>query len=321
MTRWMKLIGERVSAAAVVVIFLWLPAPSYGGAVAGQSPVGGPDIDVAIERMKVARESIRALVVEAALEPQLANDILAVLSGLDAAALELEAALVLLRSEVALAQLARDPGERSGNYGPVRESPAAPTNGESRDLEWETARRELAALEAALTEAERAVGESDESAEAVSGSSTVDRLTDSEWQAAIARATRYGRLDRTSEGNLDDGSHYEQSSDDRLYEEFCDGSPGRPGIVGFNMNLRGNTQSVHWRWKRSGGGPAPGRSWRAYFNSTSLGALGDQIVRVADTTVTWYQYQPVRGREERAFVLLVACESPGLEEMEIHYHH
>ena len=325
MTGWMKLIGARASVATAATIVLWLLAPLYGGAATGQPPVGEPNIEAAIERMNVARESIRALVVDAALEPQLANDILAALSEFDAAALELETALVLLRSEIALAQLTRDPGERAAEGAGTTDWPENRSRqrrtGGSTDLEWETARRELTALEAALSEAERALSESDEDAEEDSGSSIVERLTDTEWQAAIARATQYGRPDRTSEGDLDDGSHYEQSSDDRLYREFCDGSPGRPGIVGFNMNIRSNTKSVHWRWKRPGGAPAPGRSWRAFFNTVPLGDLGDRIVRVADTTVTWYQFEPGRERDERAFVLLVACESPGLEELEIHYHH
>ena len=150
----------------------------------------------------------------------------------------------------------------------------------------------------------------------------VDReLTDIQWNAALQRATLYGRPDRTSEGDLDDGSHYEQSSDDRSYQEYCDGRPGRPGIAGFNLSIRGNTKSVHWRWKTRTGAPAPGRSWRTYFSGTALGSLGDRIIRVADTEVAWYQFKPFRQREERPFVLLVACELPGVEEIEVHYHH
>ena len=177
----------------------------------------------------------------------------------------------------------------------------------------------LARTRVAAGEAERSVSEG---TEVLDRNAPADREpTDMQWEAAIQRATRYGRPDRTSEGDLDDGSHYEQSSDDRSYQEYCDGRPGRPGIAGFNLSIRGNTKSVHWRWKTPTGTPAPGRSWRAYYSGRPLGSLGGQIIRVADTEVAWYQYEPFRQREERPFVLLVACESPGVEEIEVHYHH
>lgn len=321
MTRSMTFVGEQVATVVVAVGLLWLPTPSHAKPPAGQPPAVERNIEEALERIKAAKEDINAAVATAELEPELANNIVAMVSELDTAVLELETALLMSRLRAALAASERQAEAESGSAGLVSGMPTAPTNRESTDLEWEAARRELSELEAALTEAERAVSSSEESEGSVAAFSTPDTLTDSEWEAAIPTATRYGRPDRTSEGNLDDGSHYEQSSDDRSYREFCDGSLGRPGIAGFNMSVRGNTESLHWRWKTSTGTPAAGRAWRVYFNGNSLGGLGEQIVRVADTEMAWYQYEPARNREERRFILLIACESPGVEEIEIHYHH
>ena len=137
-----------------------------------------------------------------------------------------------------------------------------------------------------------------------------------EWEEALGVATHYGRPDRTSENNLDDGSHYEQSSDDRAYSESCGGSRGRPHITGFNLDIRSNTEAIHWRWRRRAN-----EWWQAYFNREHLGNVGERIVRVADTDVAWYEYRPPRGSEESEFIILIACTSPGSDEIDVHYHH
>ena len=138
--------------------------------------------------------------------------------------------------------------------------------------------------------------------------------SDEGFEEAIARATRYRRPDRTSENDLDDGSHYDQSSDDRSYREQCRAAPGQ--IVGFRYEIRSNTQALHWRWKQTTGG-----AWRAYFDGADLGPPGARILRVADTETTWYEYRPLRSGREGDFVILIACESAGVEELDVHYHH
>ena len=141
--------------------------------------------------------------------------------------------------------------------------------------------------------------------------------TDDEWDAALPRATQYGRPDRTSEGDLNDGSHYDQSSDDRTYREYCGGTETEPGVTGFNMNIRSNTRSIHWRWKATTRG-----QWRAYYNGRYLGPVGGgSIRRVADTMTTWHEYEPPRNSSEAEFVILSSCRTAGTEELEIHYHH
>ena len=152
------------------------------------------------------------------------------------------------------------------------------------------------------------------------GELTLPDSDDELWRNGMARATRYGRPDRTSENDLDDGSHYEQSSDDRVYREQC--HPGR--VVGIDLALRSGTQALHWRWHTSTGDPGEGvREWRAFVNENPLGPVGDRIVRVADTDVVWYEYVPDRSevRQDGRFALLVACSETGLQELEIHYHH
>ena len=140
--------------------------------------------------------------------------------------------------------------------------------------------------------------------------------SDETFADAIGRATRYRRPNRTSENDLDDGSHYEQSSDDRSYREQCRRTPDQE-IIGFRYESRSNTEALHWRWKQTTGG-----AWRAYFDGTDLGQPGDgQIQRVADTESTWYEYRPMRTDEEGDFVILITCESVGVEEIDVHYHH
>ena len=143
-----------------------------------------------------------------------------------------------------------------------------------------------------------------------------DLPADEEWEEAISRATRFRRPDRTSEENLGDGSHYDQSSDDRTYREPCSGTPNDRDIVGFRYDIRSNTKSIHWRWRATTGG-----EWRAYFDGIHVGRVGEEIVRVADTAVAWYEYRPVRSGEEGDFVILVACNVSGVDEIDIHYHH
>ena len=175
---------------------------------------------------------------------------------------------------------------------------------------------EVRAAEAEARTAETmALAEEVMSAAAASGPDS-DLPTDGEWEEAISRATRYRRPDRTSEDNLNDGSHYDQSSDDRSYREPCSGTPNNRGIVGFRYDIRSNTKSIHWRWKATTGG-----EWRAYFDGNYLGRVGEQIVRVADTAVAWYEYRLVRSREEGDFVILIACNVSGVDEIDIHYHH
>ena len=140
--------------------------------------------------------------------------------------------------------------------------------------------------------------------------------SDESFEDAIGRATRYRRPDRTSESSLEDGSHYEQSSDDRSYQEPCRGTT-EPEIVGFRYEIRSNTETLHWRWKQTTGG-----AWRAYFDGAELDAQpGGPIRRVSDTETTWYEYRPLRSGREGDFVILVVCESGGVEEIDVHYHH
>ena len=144
--------------------------------------------------------------------------------------------------------------------------------------------------------------------------------SEEDWRAALLRATRYGRPDRTSEGDLDDGSHFEQSEDDRVYRENC-----RPGqIVGVNVEVRRGTRSLHWRWHTPSGDPEHGvDEWRAYFNGEHVGGVGDGVVAVADTDARWYQFAPGRVdvRRDGRFVLLLACERASVQELAVHYHH
>ena len=169
--------------------------------------------------------------------------------------------------------------------------------------------RELLELRLRLAEAEARAAEA--------AASRPRSLTDAEWEAGLARATQYGRPDRTSEDNLSDGSHYEQSSDDKTYREYCDGSPAEPGVTGFNMEIRSNTKSIHWRWKATTRG-----SWRAYYNGGYLGPVTAGLIRrVGDTMTTWYEYEPGRTSSEVEFVILNACTTAGSEELDIHYHH
>ena len=170
------------------------------------------------------------------------------------------------------------------------------------EAETRTIEAERLAIEAAIeaaTAAEAAAGPSDEA-----------------FAQAIAIATRYRRPDRTSEDNLDDGSHYDQSSDDRSYRQQCTRASGQE-ILGFRYDIRSNTKSLHWRWKQTTGG-----AWKAYFNGTDLGPLGTEIFRVADTDTTWYEFEPGRRAErDSEFLILSACEGLGVEELDIHYHH
>ena len=137
---------------------------------------------------------------------------------------------------------------------------------------------------------------------------------EADWGQAVNAATRYGRPERTSEGDVDDGSHYTQSIDDQKYAASCD-----EGIMGFHMTLRENTKSVHWRYLRN-----PGGWWRVYFNGEYVGPLGDGVIRVADTNTRWYEFRPPRLRREGEFVLLVVCGPDRTVDdltLELHYHH
>ena len=187
----------------------------------------------------------------------------------------------------------------------VAEAEARAAEAEARAAEAEARAAEAMAL------AEEII----RSASAASGADS-DLPADAEWEEAISRATHYRRPDRTSEENLDDGSHYDQSSDDRSYREPCGGTANRRDISGFSYEIRSNTKSIHWRWKESTGG-----QWRAYYDGVYLGRVGDRITRVADTEVAWYEYRPARSRREGRFVLLIACNVSGVDEIDIHYHH
>ena len=149
-----------------------------------------------------------------------------------------------------------------------------------------------------------------------SGGVNPDLRTDEEWERAISSATRYRRPDRTSEDDLNDGSHYEQSSDDRSYREYCNGTPERPGGTGFKYDIRSDTKTIHWRWKETTGG-----QWRAYFNNEWLGPVGEDIVRVADTVAAWYEYRSPPDVDESEFAIVIACTSSGAEEIDVHYHY
>ena len=132
-----------------------------------------------------------------------------------------------------------------------------------------------------------------------------------------------GQLHHHNKNNLirsldlnDEIGHYEQSSDDRSYREYCNGTPERPGGTGFKYDIRSDTKTIHWRWKETTGG-----QWRAYFNNEWLGPVGEDIVRVADTVAAWYEYRPPPGADESEFAIVIACTSSGAEEMDVHYHH
>ena len=172
-----------------------------------------------------------------------------------------------------------------------------------------------AEAEARAAEAMALAEEIIRSASAASGADS-DLPVDAEWEEGISRATDYRRPDRTSEDNLDDGSHFDQSSDDRSYREPCSGTANQRDISGFSYDIRSNTKSIHWRWKETTGG-----QWRAYYNGVYLGQVGDRITRVADTAVAWYEYRPARSRRDGRFVILMACNVSGVDEIDVHYHH
>lgn len=209
------------------------------------------------------------------------------------------------------------------------EARAAAAEARAAEAELRAARAEVRAAEAELRAAQAearlaALGVADTSTAAVgerdrSGTASginPDSRTDAEWQRAIGSATDYRRPDRTSEDNLRDGSHYEQSSDDRSYRERCNGAPERPVVTGFKFDIRSDTKSIHWRWKETTSG-----QWRAFFNDAWLGPVGERIVRVADTETSWHEYRPPPDTDESEFVLLVECTSSGWDEIDLHYHH
>ena len=211
----------------------------------------------------------------------------------------------------------------------IAEARAAAAEARAAEAELRAAQAELRAAQAELRAAQAearvaaleiadtitaTTGERDRSE--TSGGVNPDLRTDEEWERAISSATRFRRPDRTSEDDLNDGSHYEQSSDDRSYREYCNGTPERPGGTGFKYDIRSDTKTIHWRWKETTGG-----QWRAYFNNEWLGPVGEDIVRVADTVAAWYEYRPPPGADESEFAIVIACTSSGAEEMDVHYHH
>lgn len=211
----------------------------------------------------------------------------------------------------------------------LAEARAAEAEARAAEAELRAARAELRAAEAELRAAQAearlaaleiadrvtaTAGERDRSG--ASSGVNLDLRTDEEWVRAIRSATQYRRPDRTSEDDLTDGSHYEQSSDDRSFRERCNGTPERPAMTGFRFDIRSDTKSIHWRWKEAIGG-----QWRAFFNNEWLGPVGDNIVRVADTVASWHEYQPPPGTGESEFVILVECTSSGWDEIDLHYHH
>ena len=206
----------------------------------------------------------------------------------------------------------------SAPAGPAREAVTVAVARAEARAEVAEARAEVAEMRADAAEARAAEAEARAAAaEAeLAANAGPKRPTAAEWERALGVATRYGRPERTSEGELDDGSHYDQSSDDRSYSESCNGSPDRPDITGFNWNIRSNTEAIHWRWKRTAN-----EWWQVYFNRQHLGPVGQRISRVADTDVTWYEYRPLRNGEEGEFILLIACTSSGSDEIDVHYHH
>ena len=189
----------------------------------------------------------------------------------------------------------------------------AETRAEAAEARAEAA---LARAEAAELRAEVALVRAETAEAELAARAGPQEPATAEWEQALGAAVRFGQPDRTSEGDLDDGSHYDQSSDDRSYSELCSGTPDRPVVTGFNLEIRSNTEAIHWRWKRRAN-----QWWRAYFNRQFLGDVGERIVRVADTEVTWYEYRPLRNGEEGEFILLVACTSSGYDEVDVHYHH
>lgn len=191
---------------------------------------------------------------------------------------------------------------------------AAQAEVRAAEAELRAARAEARLAALGVADTNTAAGERDRSGTA-SGISP-DSRTDAEWQRAIASATDYRRPDRTSEDNLRDGSHYEQSSDDRSFRERCNGTPDRPVIMGFRFDIRSDTKSIHWRWKETTSG-----QWRAFFNDVWLGPVGERIVRVADTETSWHEYRPPPDTRESEFVILVECTSSGWDEIDLHYHH
>ena len=195
--------------------------------------------------------------------------------------------------------------------GPARESVMVAVARAEARAEVAEMRAEVAEMRAEVAEARAAAAETRAAAAGARAAAAEAELaanagpkepTADEWEQALGVATRHGRPERTSEGELDDGSHYEQSSDDRSYSESCNGSPDRPDITGSNWNIRSNTEVIHWRWKLTAN-----EWWQAYFNGQHLGPVGQRISRVADTDVTWYEYRPLRNGEEGEFILLIAC--------------
>ena len=196
-------------------------------------------------------------------------------------------------------------------------SRAAEAEARAAEAEARAAEAEVRAAEWEVRAAEAMAVSEEIAATAAAAADVVGTPTDKQWEEARVRATRYGRPDRTSEDDLGDGSHYDQSSDDRSYSEHCAGAPTRLGMSGFRYEIRSNTKSIHWRWKQTSGG-----LWRVYFDGADVSAFGEHITRVADTVTAWYEFRPPeRFDREADFVILVACTTSGVDEIDIHYHH
>ena len=285
-------------------VWLLLPVLLVGGSArAGQGGVA----DEAWEQVEEARAAVDCMMASEGLSADLVEAWTALGAALDG----LDSALVLAGLEAALA--GGGAGAAEALFPPP---PGAPDSGAPTGGDWDSALADLAALESELDEAERAPDPpEDDGADA-----REPAWSDEDWRAALLRATRYGRPDRTSESDLDDGSHFDQSDDDRVYRERC--LPG--AIVGVNVEVRRGTQSLHWRWHTPTGDPEYGVSaWRAYFNGDHAGEVGDGVVVVADTDARWYEFVPGRAavQQDGRFVLLHACDGAGMQEFAIHYHH
>ena len=282
---------------------VWLLLPALlacGPAQAGQGGVA----DEAWQQVEEARAAVDGMMASEGLPADLVEAWTALGAALDG----LDSALVLAGLEAALA---------GGGAEPLFPPPPGdpPDAGAPAGGDWDSALDDLADLEAALAEAERAPDPP-----ADDPAARDPARSEEDWRTALLRATRYGRPDRTSEGDLDDGSHFEQSNDDRVYRERC--LPGE--IVGVNVEVRGGTRSLHWRWHTPTGDPAYGvGEWRAYFNGDHLGEVGGRVVVVADTDARWYEFAPGRDavRRDGRFALLLACDGTGMQEFAIHYHH